>query len=100
MIICEDRYRARFNIPCQPLGIKPRSYTEWSRLYSWNKLPEEEHKVWGFRIRYERTRLGLSIKELSDRLNILPEELVALETWGIDMRSKNLLDTFLEENAE
>ena len=61
---------------------RPRSFTEWSALRRWGKLPSWEVDVPGFLLREARHAAGLSQAMLADRLGITQQAVSQAERWS------------------
>ena len=60
---------------------RPRSFSEWSALRRWGKLPVWEAEVPGFLLREARQFAGLTQKMLAERLDITQQAVSRAERW-------------------
>jgi DNA-binding XRE family transcriptional regulator len=61
---------------------RPRSFTEWSTLRRWHKLPVWEVDVPGYLLREARQRAELTQHMLADRLGITQQAVSRAERWS------------------
>jgi DNA-binding XRE family transcriptional regulator len=61
---------------------RPRSFSEWSALRRWGKLPAWEVDVPGFLLRQARSEAGLTQNVLADRLGITQQAVSRAEGWS------------------
>ncbi len=67
-----------------PRGLKrgkPRSYTEWSTLRGWGKLPDWERDPPGYLLRKVRDDSGLTQEALAVRLGCSQQAVARAESW-------------------
>jgi len=60
---------------------RPRSFSEWSALRRWGKLPVWEAEITGFLLREARIQAGLTQKDLADDLDITQQAVSRAERW-------------------
>ena len=68
--------------PLQLSRSRPRSFTEWSALRRWGKLPPWEVDVPGFVLREARREARLTQGMLADRLGITQQAVSRAERWA------------------
>lgn len=61
---------------------RPRSFTEWSTLRRWDKLPPWEQDVPGYLLREARQQAGLTQVELGRELGITQQAVSRAERWS------------------
>lgn len=67
-----------------PSGLvrrKPRSFTEWSALRRWRKLPAWEIEPVGYLLRLAREGAGLTQMALAERLGCSQQAIAQAERW-------------------
>jgi DNA-binding XRE family transcriptional regulator len=73
--------RTRFDRPLRLTRRRPRSFTEWSALRRWGKLPVWEAEIPGFLLREARQFAGLTQRMLAERLDITQQAVSRAERW-------------------
>ena len=68
--------------PPRLIRRRPRSFTEWSALRRWGKLPPWEVDVPGFLLREARRSSGLTQRLLAERLGITQQAVSQAEQWS------------------
>jgi len=61
---------------------KPRDFIEWKTLRRWNKLPSAERSVPGYLLKLARTEVGITQRDLGQKLGITQQAVAQAERWA------------------